>query len=313
MTHYDTLEVARGASPAVIRAAYKSLSQVWHPDRNSHRAAQAELQMTRLNVAYAVLSDSANRKRYDAELEAMAEHRSGDWRNTAGPTEDADFRASRDQRDASAVKAKGWWNAGNLAFAITAVAWGWVPFAVGMKYEESDGPLSAANLLMFAVLVSAWIPARSIGLAVLEENSHKLALSWKRVALLLLSMCAMQTLVFFTASWIEGDLQEQLAGPASDSWAMHAAYVGGIVAGAMIGACLYAATLMAAGYVLALLVIAVAGAFHVSLDKKVVGLTAGWLLVPFLLTGSYLWALAESPSKGGHPPRAQFVDPFKAS
>ncbi|MCS6804710.1 MAG: DnaJ domain-containing protein, partial [Blastocatellia bacterium] len=33
-THYDNLKVARNAPPEVIRAAYKTLSQRFHPDRN---------------------------------------------------------------------------------------------------------------------------------------------------------------------------------------------------------------------------------------------------------------------------------------
>ncbi|WP_413500648.1 J domain-containing protein [Psychrobacter maritimus] len=35
-THYDTLMVSRNASPEVIRAAFKSLSQKYHPDKNNH-------------------------------------------------------------------------------------------------------------------------------------------------------------------------------------------------------------------------------------------------------------------------------------
>lgn len=315
MTHYDTLEVARGASPAVIRAAYKSLSQVWHPDRNSHRAAQAELQMTRLNVAYEVLSDSAKRKRYDAELAAMAESGNGAWRNAAGPVvEDAEFRADHNQKDASAAKAAGWWNAKKLAFAITAVAWGWVPFTVGMR-PESGELLPVANLSILAVLVSAWVPARFIGLAVLGERRDRPALSWKKVALLLLSMCAMQTLIFFMASWIEGGLLGLLAGPGSESWSegMYAANAVGVVAGVAIMACMYAAALMAVGYGLALIVVPVARSFYVSLDSKIVALVAGWLLVPALLLGNYVWALAESRNAASHPSLPQFVDPFKAS
>ena len=33
-THYDNLKVARGAPQEVIRAAYKALSQKYHPDKN---------------------------------------------------------------------------------------------------------------------------------------------------------------------------------------------------------------------------------------------------------------------------------------
>ena len=44
-THYDNLKVARNAPQAVIRAAYKALSQRYHPDLNgdterNHRIMQ---------------------------------------------------------------------------------------------------------------------------------------------------------------------------------------------------------------------------------------------------------------------------------
>lgn len=69
-THYDTLQVTRFASPEVIRAAYKSLTQRWHPDRNPRDRAEAERQMKSINIAYGVLSESQKRTAYDAELNA---------------------------------------------------------------------------------------------------------------------------------------------------------------------------------------------------------------------------------------------------
>ncbi|WP_081056747.1 MULTISPECIES: J domain-containing protein [Burkholderia cepacia complex] len=66
-THYDVLSVARDAPPEVVRAAYKALSQKWHPDKNP-RAEAAEV-MRAINVAYAVLSDATARTQYDRTLE----------------------------------------------------------------------------------------------------------------------------------------------------------------------------------------------------------------------------------------------------
>lgn len=62
-THYDNLKVSRDAPPEVIRAAYKSLSQKYHPDRNP--SADAERVMQLLNVAFEVLSDSVKRREHD--------------------------------------------------------------------------------------------------------------------------------------------------------------------------------------------------------------------------------------------------------
>ena len=64
-THYDTLEVTRTASPAVIRAAYRGLSQQLHPDKNPGRETQAEEAMKAVNQAFTVLSDPRRRQDYD--------------------------------------------------------------------------------------------------------------------------------------------------------------------------------------------------------------------------------------------------------
>jgi len=65
-THYDNLKVARGAPAEVIKAAYRALSQRYHPDRNA--SPDAERVMRLLNEAYAVLGDAARRAAYDEEL-----------------------------------------------------------------------------------------------------------------------------------------------------------------------------------------------------------------------------------------------------
>ena len=66
-SHYEVLQVARNASPEVIRAAYRSLAQRHHPDRQSGTREATE-ETSRLNVAYAVLSDPERRAQYDAWL-----------------------------------------------------------------------------------------------------------------------------------------------------------------------------------------------------------------------------------------------------
>lgn len=63
-THYDNLKVARDAPIEVIRAAYRSLSQKYHPDRNPQNADAARI-MPLLNGAYEVLSDPVKRRTHD--------------------------------------------------------------------------------------------------------------------------------------------------------------------------------------------------------------------------------------------------------
>jgi len=63
-THYDNLKVARDAPPEVIRAAYKTLSQKHHPDRNGNSKEAIRI-IQLINTAYEVLSDPARRQEHD--------------------------------------------------------------------------------------------------------------------------------------------------------------------------------------------------------------------------------------------------------
>src|ERR671935_1202562 len=61
---YAVLGVARTASQAEIRAAYRRLAQARHPDH----VAGSDAAMVALNLAYSVLADPERRRRYDASL-----------------------------------------------------------------------------------------------------------------------------------------------------------------------------------------------------------------------------------------------------
>lgn len=65
ITHYDQLQVSPNANSAVIRAAYKALSQKWHPDKHRDNTAQAYQQFHIIKQAYDVLSDPTSRQQYD--------------------------------------------------------------------------------------------------------------------------------------------------------------------------------------------------------------------------------------------------------
>jgi hypothetical protein len=67
MTYYDLLEVSPHASAAVIKAAYKSLMQRYHPDKNADDKASAQ-RAAEIAQAYDTLSDAARRTAYDASL-----------------------------------------------------------------------------------------------------------------------------------------------------------------------------------------------------------------------------------------------------
>ena len=66
--HYDTLEVSPKASAEVIRAAYKSLMQRHHPDKQADAANNSD-RATHIAQAYAVLSDPGQRAAYDQTIQ----------------------------------------------------------------------------------------------------------------------------------------------------------------------------------------------------------------------------------------------------
>lgn len=69
--YYDVLSVSPEASPEVIRAAYRALSQKYHPDRNPHDA-EANQRMIQINQAYAVLSDPEQRHQHNLWIARQA-------------------------------------------------------------------------------------------------------------------------------------------------------------------------------------------------------------------------------------------------
>ena len=62
-SYYDVLEVAREASEAEIKKAYRRLAMDYHPDRN--QSEEAEAKFKELSEAYQVLSDPQKRAHYD--------------------------------------------------------------------------------------------------------------------------------------------------------------------------------------------------------------------------------------------------------
>lgn len=68
-THYDNLRITRNATPRLIKAAYRALSQEFHPDRNPDRDTTRIMQI--INDAYAVLGDPVARAKYDATITAQ--------------------------------------------------------------------------------------------------------------------------------------------------------------------------------------------------------------------------------------------------
>src|SRR5437868_9284255 len=63
--HYDTLEVAKDASPEEIQRAYRALAMRFHPDRNP--TPEAAARMTLINEAWGILGEPHRRREYDMQ------------------------------------------------------------------------------------------------------------------------------------------------------------------------------------------------------------------------------------------------------
>jgi len=108
-SHYENLKVARDAPPEVIRAAYRSLSQKYHPDRNQGDPDATRI-MSILNTAFETLSDPERRREHDrwiAEVEAVrSETQEGQQRRSRAFTVDEEkLRQASTSRPSSSYQA----------------------------------------------------------------------------------------------------------------------------------------------------------------------------------------------------------------
>lgn len=68
MNHYETLGIPKTASQSEIKEAYKALVKKYHPDIYTGDKAFAEKKIKEINNAYDVLSNYAEKQKYDAEI-----------------------------------------------------------------------------------------------------------------------------------------------------------------------------------------------------------------------------------------------------
>lgn len=73
-TFYQILGVLNVAEDLVIRAAYRSLSNKYHPDKWMGDKKFAHERMSEINAAYDCLGDPAKRREYDEELERQGRY-----------------------------------------------------------------------------------------------------------------------------------------------------------------------------------------------------------------------------------------------
>ncbi|MBI5889219.1 MAG: DnaJ domain-containing protein [Nitrosomonadales bacterium] len=131
MNCYETLEVSQSASPEVIKAAYKSLMQRYHPDKNP---GNAEIAAHALQVvqAYEVLSDPDKRTAYDIKLRQQA----ADYANAIRDRSSGVRAASARNGSPVAEERKSYW----LLWLLIALTIGFSLFAMSvLKSDKSPG------------------------------------------------------------------------------------------------------------------------------------------------------------------------------
>ncbi|SFV10094.1 J domain-containing protein [Pseudoduganella namucuonensis] len=147
-SHYDNLKVARMAPQEVIRAAYKALSQKYHPDKNPGDEKAARI-MAIINSAYGTLSDPQKRKEHDEwiaaeewEIEWLESTRGEDGHRPA--RQDGPAQAWPDMAEPRPVK------------TLLRRNWKWcVAVSVGVMAGWVGGVLSAGQPRLQAVLAAA--------------------------------------------------------------------------------------------------------------------------------------------------------------
>ncbi len=100
--HYDTLQVLPDATSGEIKQAYRRLVKQFHPDRN--RANGDREQIIRINAAYEILKDTANRRSYDRQLNASKVHSSPFNSQPNSPKSDRPSRKRGAQADEQVQK-----------------------------------------------------------------------------------------------------------------------------------------------------------------------------------------------------------------
>src|SRR3954453_15367742 len=100
--YYESLGVARTASDADIKKAFRKLAREYHPDVAKDKK-RAEEKFKEINEAYEVLSDPAKRKKYDElgpNWKQGAEFRPPPgWEGFGGPGAGRGFRGGQQAED----------------------------------------------------------------------------------------------------------------------------------------------------------------------------------------------------------------------
>lgn len=176
--YYEILMVPEGATEEQIRAQYRRLAAVMHPDANPQRRDLAEERMRLLNEARDVLLDPARRAEYDARRraareaaeeeapggaeEGLAAEPEGGPEPACGPAAAERPRASAWRRVWDALPLTGVWGPGGY-FWLVRIAWaaasafGPLGILFGFPLLALALALDGAHALFTFVVFSWWL------------------------------------------------------------------------------------------------------------------------------------------------------------
>jgi len=76
--HYEELEAPKNADEAEIKLCYRSVVQMWHPDKHPTKRREAEERIRRINRAFDTLGSPVKRATYDIQVAAVERKRKGE-------------------------------------------------------------------------------------------------------------------------------------------------------------------------------------------------------------------------------------------
>lgn len=222
-THYDNLKVSRHAPQEVIRAAYKALSQKYHPDKNQGDERAARI-MAIVNTAYNILSDPVRRKEHDDWI--ASEEWEVEWLESTHGDEGRDKARADAQWEPRKVETPGrlrvlrdprWWGAMLVFFAGGA----------GLSFLLADAPKVMPGGLAWAAKPATSSAAATDPLGADTSND-----GWARPAgqgdapADVKALGVTQLVVPARAPDCDTDLQSQVS-PNGDPWPSQSGYIDG--------------------------------------------------------------------------------------
>lgn len=131
INYYDILGVKQDATQDEIKKAYRTLSKIYHPDKNKNNK-EAEKKFKEINEAHSVLGDESKRKEYDLKQSMKSHH--FDPFEGFNPFRGADWNGFNVRQMASDVNMK-------LMVSIEEAYYGCKkPIRVGMRNLNVDVP-----------------------------------------------------------------------------------------------------------------------------------------------------------------------------